>query len=82
MNSNVGHRLGLKTMIAEKTELVERMLSAAMAQTEELIGLLTRSQSSGDHIPDKVLEQEVESGKRQVQVLRELLTTSNEQSVH
>ena len=38
--------------------------------------------SSGDHIPDKLIEQEVESRKRQVQVLRELLTTSNEQSVH
>lgn len=44
---HIGHRFGLKTMIAEKSEMVERMISAATAQTEELIELLTRAQTSG-----------------------------------
>lgn len=78
---HIGHRFGLKTMIAEKTELVERMLSAGLAQTEELIGLLKRAQASGDHATIKYLDEELENRERQVQTLRELLKSSIAQSL-
>jgi two-component system chemotaxis response regulator CheB len=77
---HIGHRFGLKTMIAEKSELVERMLSASIAQTEELIGLLKHAQSSGDDTAAASLDQEVEGYKRQVQALREVLTGSPTES--
>lgn len=78
---HIGHRFGLKTMIAEKTELVERMLSAALAQSEELIELLKREQASGDHASIKYLDQELENRERQVQTLHELLTSSITESL-
>lgn len=78
---HIGHRFGLKTMIAEKTEMVERMISAATAQTEELIGLLMRAQISGASAHAHHLAKEIESRKRQVQALRELLTSSVSQTL-
>jgi len=57
------------------------VLSATMAQTEELIGLLKRAQASADEASARYLGQEIESRKRQVQALGELLKTSNPQSL-
>jgi two-component system, chemotaxis family, protein-glutamate methylesterase/glutaminase len=70
---HVGHRLGLKTMIAEKTENVERMLLAALAQTEELSDLLVRAQNSDDESSGLFLAAEIESRRQQAHSLRELL---------
>lgn len=70
---HIGHRFGLKTMIAEKTELVERMLSGANAQTEELIELLTRAQPSSDPAVSASIAQEIESCREQVRTLRQLM---------
>lgn len=70
---HIGHRLGLKTMIAEKAELVERMLSAAMAQTEELTELLTQAQKEGYPAISESPGDEIESRRQQAQALRALL---------
>lgn len=78
---HVGHRFGLKTMIAEKTETVERMLSAALAQTEELLELLMREQTSGDPAVSKSLDDEVESRSQQAQALRALLESRTSRSL-
>jgi two-component system chemotaxis response regulator CheB len=39
---HVGHRLGAKTMISQKSEVIERSLWNALCQTEELLDLLER----------------------------------------
>lgn len=45
---HVGHRFGLKTMIAEKSDLVERTLWGAIAQSEELVTLLKHARTGSD----------------------------------
>jgi hypothetical protein len=70
---HVGHRFGLKTMIAEKTDAIERMMSAALAQTEELTGLLREAEEFGDSDVSQSLTEEIEMRKEQAQTLRELL---------
>jgi two-component system, chemotaxis family, protein-glutamate methylesterase/glutaminase len=70
---HIGHRFGLKTMIAEKTELIERMVSAAMAQTEELTDLLAQEQEQGDPSVTKSLANEIERRRDQARELRALL---------
>ena len=44
---HVGHRLGLESMIADKTDVVERRIWAAMSQSEELVELLEQARQQG-----------------------------------
>ena len=60
-------------MIAEKTELIERMVSAAIAQTEELTDLLAQEQTQGDPAISESLADEIESRREQARELRALL---------
>ncbi|MBE7182040.1 MAG: chemotaxis protein CheB, partial [Terriglobus roseus] len=50
---HVGHRFGLKTMIAEKSSVVERSMWTALSQSEELSDLLEKELSEIDpeHAP-------------------------------
>ena len=56
---HVGHRLGLKTMIAEKSGLVERSVWAAIAQSQELVTLLEQAKSGGDRETLAIFDQEI-----------------------
>jgi two-component system, chemotaxis family, protein-glutamate methylesterase/glutaminase len=70
---HIGHRFGLKTMIAEKTGLVERALSTALAQTEELTDLLKEAKADVDASVAATLDSEIEARGQQARQLRDLL---------
>lgn len=70
---HVGHRFGLKTMIAEKTGVVERSVWTALSQSEELSDLL--QQALGDAEPEHALalEKELSQRKKQQEILRGMM---------
>ena len=70
---HVGHRLGLKTMISEKMEVIERAISAALAQTQELLDLLDQARQQGDSVTVSSLDDEIRLRREQESRLRALL---------
>ncbi len=70
---HIGHRFGLKTMITEKSEVVQRAISAAVSQTEELTDLLEQAKNHIDPSIAAALEQEIRARGEQARQLRELL---------
>jgi two-component system, chemotaxis family, protein-glutamate methylesterase/glutaminase len=73
---HIGHRFGLKTLIIEKANEVERATDAALAQSEELTALLDLSLVESSD-PEEVhqLRDEIEKRKREQRALRELAGT-------
>ena len=70
---HVGHRLGLQTMIAEKSARVERAMWTALAQSEELLSLLRASEEVVDVPAPRSLHGEIEHRLRDLATLRRLL---------
>jgi two-component system chemotaxis response regulator CheB len=70
---HVGHRLGLKTMIAEKSGVVERALWSALSQSEELSQLLEQAVPGVEEKSAPALKEEIDQRKKQQQLLRALM---------
>lgn len=70
---HVGHRLGLQSMIADKTDVVERSMWTALAQSEELVDLLHQAQDSFDPAVLGSLQGEIASRRHDIDVLRAVL---------
>jgi two-component system, chemotaxis family, protein-glutamate methylesterase/glutaminase len=71
---HVGHRFGLKTMIAEKAVRVEQAMSHALSQSEELVELLREESKAGlETFAADQLTKEVEQRQKQIQTLRNML---------
>ncbi|UWZ86940.1 chemotaxis protein CheB [Occallatibacter riparius] len=82
---HTGHRFGLKSLIAEKITILERALTGALAQSEELTQLLRTAIQQGEtehgsdaaHTIERHLEQQdmlrhlLESGRDTSEILRE-----------
>ena len=73
---HVGHRLGLQSMIADKTDVIERTMWTALAQSEELLALLEQAQD--DKQPTLLGSPETEIALRRgtIRKLREMLEES------
>jgi two-component system, chemotaxis family, protein-glutamate methylesterase/glutaminase len=78
---HVGHRFGLKTMIAEKTGVVERAMWTALSQSEELSDLLQHAleDAEPEHVP--AMQEELEQRKKEQQLLRTVLENAKVPSV-
>jgi len=77
---HTGHRLGLKSLIAQKSTVVEQSLGAALSQSEELVSLLrSAAVLSG---PEEAQEAEAEIRRRlnEQETLRHLLDTAQDAS--
>lgn len=69
---HVGHRFSSKTMIAEKTEVVERAIWTALSQSEELSSLLEQA-ADADGEASTEIEQELARRRNEQEVLRSLI---------
>ena len=78
---HIGHRFGLKTMIAEKSGLVERAISTALSQTEELTDLLRQAEDHTDPSVAAALNEEIEARREQARQLRDLLESRIDRSL-
>lgn len=71
---HVGHRLGLQSMITDKTDVIERTMWKAVSQSEELIELLEQAQAqAGNGTEAAGILQEVASRRGDMQALRAVL---------
>ena len=70
---HVGHRLGLQSMIVDKTDVVERAMWKAMSQSEELIELLEQAQGGSDFSVLASLQSEIQFRRRDIETLRAVL---------
>lgn len=70
---HVGHRFGLQTMIAEKTEVVERAIWTAISQSEELSDLLEEAIRKNEDETAPALKEELTRRKQEQQLLRSLM---------
>ena len=70
---HVGHRFGLKTMIAEKTQIVERAISGAVAQLEELTCLLEEATGQSHSTAGDAIDHEIDTYRQQARELKEWL---------
>jgi two-component system, chemotaxis family, protein-glutamate methylesterase/glutaminase len=70
---HIGHRFGLKTMIAEKSDVVEKAIGTALAQSEELSRLLQEVQAELDPETSQLLAREITQRKEEQQILRKLV---------
>lgn len=68
-------------MIAEKSGLVERAISTALSQTEELTDLLKRAQTDADPSVFAALNEEIQARQEQAQQLRCLLESRIDRSL-
>lgn len=67
---HIGHRMGLQTMIAEKSRLVEHALEIALSQSEELGALLQTALKQSDEESADALHQQLAKRKGELQALR------------
>ena len=70
---HVGHRLGRQSMIADKTDVVERTMWTALAQSEELIDLLEQAQEDLEPSVLSSLQSEIDSRRRDMEIIRGVL---------
>src|SRR5215469_1953910 len=73
---HVGHRFGLKTMIAEKGRTIERAIWSALAQSEELMTLLEEAKPELDPDTAASLQKEIELRVHEQGALRKLIERS------
>lgn len=69
---HVGHRFGLKTMIAEKSGVVERSVWTAISQSEELVELLENALPGVDVDTARSLHEEIAQRKEEQAILRKM----------
>jgi two-component system, chemotaxis family, protein-glutamate methylesterase/glutaminase len=70
---HIGHRFGLKTLITEKGNQVERATDAALAQSEELTALLDLALAeASDPEEERKLQKEIAQRKEEQEALRSL----------
>jgi two-component system chemotaxis response regulator CheB len=69
---HVGHRIGLKTMIAEKSAKVERAIWTALSQSEELVDLLEQAEPDVDQGTASALTEEIDQRRNEQNSLRKL----------
>ena len=77
---HIGHRMGLQTMIAEKTRLVEHALDVALSQSEELTKLLHTALDESGHKSPESLHEEIAKRDEEQKALRALSGRRNEQA--
>jgi two-component system chemotaxis response regulator CheB len=70
---HVGHRLSPQAMIAQKTEVVERAVWAALSQAEELSSLLEQAIVDGDGESASALEDELARCRKEQELLRTMI---------
>ncbi|HXE14065.1 MAG TPA: chemotaxis protein CheB [Bryobacteraceae bacterium] len=75
---HIGHRLGLKSMVAGKTKLVEQAIAVALSQIEELTQLLEQLKDSPDSQTRNALVEEIDLRREQARQLRQLLEQDRE----
>lgn len=75
---HTGHRFGLKTLIAQKSVLVERALIGALAQSEELTKLLRTEMARSGPPEIAELQREIDRRSREQEQLRHMLENSKE----
>ena len=73
---HVGHRLGLQSMIADKTDVVERSMWTALSQSEELLELLQQSKEDLDPAARASLDAEIAGRREDMQRLRAVVQRS------
>jgi len=73
---HIGHRFGLKTMIAEKSGVVERAISSALSQSEELSELLEQARTALDEESATQIHAEIAQRKKEQETLRALMERS------
>jgi two-component system chemotaxis response regulator CheB len=73
---HVGHHFGLKTMIAEKSDTLERIMWGALAQSEELSDLLKQAIEELDAGTAAELEKELVERRREREILRSAIERS------
>lgn len=70
---HVGHRFGLKTMVSEKSGVVERSIWMALSQSEELLQLLEQAQTQMDEESAAKVSEEIARRRKEQEVLRGLI---------
>lgn len=70
---HVGHRLGLKSMIAEKSGVVEKSVWTALAQSEELVQLLEEAAPHVDPDTAESLQEEITHRRGDHLILRRII---------
>ena len=79
-NCHVGHRLGLQSMIADKTEVVERRMWAVLSQSEELVALLREPADGLDPVALASLQEEILARRRDIETMRAVIERSKPDS--
>ncbi len=70
---HVGHRFGLKTMIAEKSGTIERAMWKAVGQSEELLDLLEQERAELDPSAAEALAAEIAQRQQMLETMRTLV---------
>ena len=78
---HVGHRFGLRTLIDQKAKNIERLLEAALAQSEKLSSVLQIALDRPDGEEPNSLQRQLEQRQREQQILRGL-SGNVEDSIH
>lgn len=78
---HVGHRLGLKTMIADKSDVIEKSVWKALAQSEEMVELLKEAVPGVDRETAGALLEEIAQREDDQRTLRGLLERANTPSL-
>jgi two-component system chemotaxis response regulator CheB len=73
---HIGHRIGLQTMIAQKSNVVEHALGVALSQSEELIDLLERALQESASNDRQTFEMEIAKRRQEQESLRGLTGSS------
>ena len=69
---HIGHRFGLRTLIDQKAKNIERLLEAALAQSEELSSALKMAIDRPEGETPGTLQTQLEQRQREQQILRSL----------
>jgi two-component system, chemotaxis family, protein-glutamate methylesterase/glutaminase len=77
---HTGHRLGLKSLIAQKSTIVEHSLGTALSQSEELVSLLRSAAAQAPPEGVKAAELEIQRRLEEQETLRQLLDTARDAS--
>ncbi len=77
---HVGHRLGARTMMVQKSEVIERSLWNAVCQTEELLDLL-RKEKPQDASAAEALSAEIAQREQHISGIKRILETGGAASL-
>lgn len=77
---HTGHRLGFKSLMAEKSGLVEHSMGTALSQSEELVGLLRTASAHAQPEARHGIEAEIQCRQNEQRELRRLLENTRDAS--